>query len=120
MRTIARLFALVLVAAILVPTFMLWDGTGRKGFTALPNANFEQLQKQEGSLSGLFGGAAPEQAPIDNSFRFGLFPAGMGPEAMSVTTVAGPAILLGLLALCRGGSGGCCGRRPQRGGNVAA
>ncbi|HYE62493.1 MAG TPA: hypothetical protein VD997_10915 [Phycisphaerales bacterium] len=103
MRMFARLFVLVLVAGILVPTFMLWDATGRKGFTALPNPNFEQMQKSDGSLSGLFGEeAAPAQAPIDNSFRFGLLPAGVGPEAMSVAMVGGPAILLGLMAFCRG------------------
>jgi hypothetical protein len=111
MRTIARLFALACVAAILTPAFMLWDATGRRTFTKMPSPGYAELQKQEGSLSGLFGEEPKAQPPIDNEFRLGLLPSGWGGEAMSVVSVGGPAILVGLLALCRGGSGKCCSRK---------
>jgi hypothetical protein len=106
MRTVVRLAAIVLVGAILAQLLMLWDTTGRRVFTFIPSDRLAQLQQQEGTLTGLFDDAAapttPKLPPINNTFGLGLLPAGMGMEAVSVTTLALPAMAVGCLAFCRG------------------
>ncbi len=101
MKALIQLFALLCFAAIAFACFMLWDATGRHAFTNLPSAELAALSRQEGSLTSLFGGAT--QPPIDNAFAFGLLPGGVGAEAASALTFAGPALFLTLAAFFRRG-----------------
>ncbi len=119
---LARAISLVCCAAVVALTLVVWNATGRAGFTRyFDAARFERDRAAAaGSVADLFegtgvtDGAKPmEGAP--NSFALGLAPSA-GPldkGFASVATIAGPAALAALLSLV-------IGRRssPQRHGGT--
>src|ERR1043165_5957644 len=105
MRLIARLIAALCLLATLGVSVMLWDATGRALFTQLPSEELARMQAAkpaEDQFAGLgMNDLAGAPAKVDNSFRFGLLPAGPGhrfADSASVLTTGGPALLLFLLS----------------------
>ena len=106
MRTTVRLLALICFLVCLGLSLSLWRATGASLFTQLPSASLATMQTPSGA-DDLFEGLgmndkAGAPAAVDNSFRFGLLPAGPGhvfADSASVLTIAGPTLLLFLASL---------------------
>jgi len=107
MRKLVRLMAVVCFALALSVTLCLWHATGGGLFTQLPSEALAKMQEPKGSDDAFAGlgmndlSGAPTK--VDNSFRFGLLPAGPGhgfADSASVLTLAGPALLLLILVWC--------------------
>ncbi|MCB9838321.1 MAG: hypothetical protein H6813_03200 [Phycisphaeraceae bacterium] len=107
------------MAVVVALTLLLWDATGRAGWTKFhdPDRAQRDAQAAEGSLEDLFADAGIEGLPeLENRFQLGLAPSGVGEHAASVLTIAGPAALVGLGSLAslagmlrRGGRGETAG-----------
>ncbi len=114
LRAIARLVIIACCAIVVALSLVLWNATGRAGFTRyFDAARFERDRAAAaGGVADLFegtgvtDGAKPmEGAP--NSFALGLAPSA-GPldkGFASVATIAGPAALAALLSLVIGRRG---------------
>lgn len=114
-----RLFRIVIVlccTAVIAQAFILYAATGRRAFTRYPSPELARMHEEQGSLTSLFESPSGFDSPsgsegprlIANDFTFGLLPSpAFSHEALSVTTVAGPALLAALLAMF-------AGRRPAR------
>ena len=95
-----RLLIIFCGLAILGQSFWLWQSTGRRWFTQyyradLDPANIERTPLDEVlETAGLYDAAGPPET-VDFQFRLGLFPSGLGKQALSATSVGG----LGLLAV---------------------
>jgi hypothetical protein len=104
MRPITRLIVLLCSVVIVVQAFALCAATGWRALTHFPQEEIRQSSESKGldtlfSGTGLNDGNSPTPR-LANQFTFGLLPTpGFTPEAISVTTTAGPALLMGLLAL---------------------
>lgn len=105
MRNIGFLIVLLAGMCISALSLALWDATGRASFTQLPSAQLAKMEHASATPDVLadlgMNDKAGEPAKIDNGFRFGLFPAGIGnnlADAVSVASVAGPALLTVLVA----------------------
>lgn len=92
-----HVIALFGLLGVLAGALMLWNATGRRGFTFLPRPELDAMAAQEGSLTGLFGNEPVATAPpIRTSFALGLFPSGFGVGLVSVSSLTGlclPAIV---------------------------
>jgi hypothetical protein len=101
---ITRLITLVCAALIVVQALALCAATGWRALTRFPQEEIRQATESTGldslfSGTGLNEGKAPTPR-LANEFTFGLLPTpALSPEAISVATVAGPAALVGLVAL---------------------
>jgi hypothetical protein len=96
MRKFRRAAIVILTLALVAPAIIVWTATGCRMLTRIPSRELAAMQRQEGSLTGLFG--EPGSPAIENSFALGLLPSGPGAELLSVGLVVIPAIFLGLLA----------------------
>ena len=103
MRWIARLLALLCVLVALGQALALRHATKGQLFTQLPSetlAKMEAAKPADDAFAGLgINDLAGEPAKVDNTFRFGLLPAGPGngfADSASVLTAAGPACLLAI------------------------
>lgn len=121
LRTLARLVALACCAVVVALSFVVWNATGRAGFTRLhdPARAERDRQAAAGSVADLFEGTGVAEGakPLEgapNDFALGLLPGGgpMDARFASVATIAGPAALAGVISLC----GFFLGRKasPQR------
>jgi hypothetical protein len=109
---IPRILAAICCAAALGLSLCLYCATGARLFTQLPSeslARMQQAKQADDAFAGLgVNDLSGEPARIDNSFHFGLLPAGPGhnlADSASVLTIGGPALLLFLFS---------CRRRPRR------
>jgi len=100
-RMLVRLIALVCAVAVIGPAGALWWATGRAVFTQLPSESLARMQGSKPAddpFAGLgMNDLAGEPKKVDNSFRFGLLPAGPGhgfADSASVLMFAGPALVL--------------------------
>jgi hypothetical protein len=99
-----RLLVLVLGLAIAAQAVALCAATGWRALTRFPSAEIAS-GGQDGDLAGLFDEAGLNDSrgkleSLPNEFTFGLLPSPtLGPEALSVASVGGPALLLALMAL---------------------
>ena len=104
MSPVTRLIVLVCSIVIVVQAFALCAATGWRALTRFPQEEIRQSSESTG-LDTLFSGTGlndgkPPAPRLASQFTFGLLPTpALTPEAVSVTTVAGPAILMGLIAL---------------------
>ncbi len=103
MVRIIRSVIVVCCLFISLQAFMLWTATGRKALTRFPTE--ELTQQADSGLSDLFSDTGlnddlGEVQKLDNRFTFGLLPSpAANAEAVSLMTVAGPALLVALLAI---------------------
>ena len=104
MPLITRILVLLCSLLIVVQALALCAATGWRSLTRFPQEEIRQSTENQGfdslfNQTGLNDGKPP--APrLANHFTFGLLPTpALNAEAISVTTVAGPAALMGLLAL---------------------
>lgn len=105
-RAIFRLLAVACCLAVAALAFLLWDATGRAGYTRYPDPARAASDKKaaEQSLGDLFEGSGLNEgsgrlATIPNDFALGLAPSGPGKHAVSLATIAGPALAAGLYIL---------------------
>ncbi|MFG0274394.1 MAG: hypothetical protein ACF8QF_05005 [Phycisphaerales bacterium] len=107
MRRVARFLIVLVCLVITMQAFVLWDATGRRGFTrfriAEPAAQSPEQPNQD-ALDALLAesGLEDRTGPMphrDNAFALGLLPGGFDAHAVSVLTLAGPALLGAVLAL---------------------
>jgi hypothetical protein len=87
---------------MLAQVFALWWMTGRAGLTRYHDPRRAVHERRAGAVDLLLDDAADEGSPFDrvpNSFALGLLPYGLDRHALSVTTLAIPAIAL-LLSAC--------------------
>ena len=99
MRLLLRLLAVACCLAVAGLAFLLWDATGRAGYTRYPDPARAAREKQgsEQGLGDLFEGSglndsAGKLATIPNDFALGVAPSGPGKHAVSFVTIAGPAL----------------------------
>jgi hypothetical protein len=100
MHPIIRALIAASCALVIAQCVILCAATGWRTFTRFPDPDLAKMHEQQGSLTSLFddpGARGPRVIP--NDFAFGLLPTPvLTREALSVTTIAGPALLAGLLA----------------------
>ena len=102
MATIARILVVLLALAVAGQAIVLWSATGRAGFTRFrdpeqaPTAAHDPLDDILAD-AGLEHdtGPMPER---ENAFALGLLPAGADAHAVSVLTIAGPALACAAVA----------------------
>jgi len=86
---ILRIIACLGLAGVVAQSLMLWNATGRRTFTFLPDPGLNDLAASEGTLTGLFDDATPTSAPpIRTTFSLGILPSGLGPGMVSVAGVS--------------------------------
>jgi hypothetical protein len=121
MRTLLRVAGVFLGVVIALQALMLWNATGGAMFTAYPTAARAQMQQWDAAAEAIFAAGEDPPAPgevtpppgaevTNNSFKFGLLPAGADKHVASVMTIAGPAAVMSaalLVAAVRGA------RRPR-------
>lgn len=108
MARMVRILIIFCCAAIVAQCFILYVATGSRVFTRYPTTDLAQMHEQQGSLTSLFDDGSAGPALIPNDFSFGLLPSpALSPEALSVTTIGGPALVAALLAVLPG-------RKPAR------
>jgi len=110
MGRLIRIVIVLCCTAVIAQAFILYAATGRRAFTRYPSPELAKMHEEQGSLTSLFDSPSGSEGPplIANDFTFGLLPSpALSPEALSVTTIAGPALLAALLAMF-------AGRRPAR------
>lgn len=109
MRRFFSLVALLCSLVVIGLSLALWNATGRAGFTRYFDAAraASDAQAARGSMADLFEGTGVTQGskPMEsapNGFALGLAPGGMPTDKrfVSVLTLAGPALLAGLISLC--------------------
>lgn len=100
MRLLARLLLAAVVAAPAVLAFLLWDATGRAGWTRYRDADRAEREAAaaEESLADLFEdtGVNDELGALDtvpNEFALGMLPSGGGRHLVSLATIAVPSLL---------------------------
>lgn len=106
MRQLLRVAAALCCFAPAGLALVVWDATGRAGWTRYHDparAERDRAAASEG-LGGLFDGSGlnegrGELAKVPNDFALGLGPSGPGKHAASVATIAGPALLAGFYTL---------------------
>lgn len=105
-RLLLRLAALACCLAVAALAFLLWDATGRAGYTRYPDPARAASDKKaaEQALGDLFEGSGLNEgsgrlATIPNDFALGLAPSGPGKHAVSLATLAGPALAAGFYIL---------------------
>jgi len=94
-----RLIVIVCCALIVSLTLMLWDATGRAGYTRFhdPERAQREAEARSESLEDLFADTGIETLPaMENRTRLGLAPSGFDAHLASVITIAGPAMVIGL------------------------
>lgn len=104
MRRVARFGVVLLCLVIAAQAVVLWSVTGRAGFTRYRHPEAPGASGADSDLAALLSesGLEDRTGPMptrDNAFAFGLLPAGADAHALSVATIAGPALLGALLAL---------------------
>ena len=100
-----RLIGAALCAAILLQALWLWSETGRAGFTkyhdpARPSESAQSADPLDDILAQ--SGIEDDTGPMTvrpNRFQLGLLPGGADRHALSVLTVGGPAVVVGLWLL---------------------
>ena len=104
MHWFLKLVGIVLAAAIIAQSFWIWHSTGRRWFTQYYRADLDPALSPADPLdatlreAGLYEASGPAEQ-VDFQFRFGLFPSGLTDQALSATTLAGPAAALAALLL---------------------
>lgn len=107
LRIFTRLIVVVCAGAIALQSYTLWRETRIEGYTFTRYYDQARAQQQrdakEESLADLFEGTGLEDntgamEEIPNRFMLGLLPAGAGRDAVSLLTLAGPALLVMLFA----------------------
>lgn len=103
---IARWVVIIACFATAAEAYLLWSATGRAGFTRYHDAARAQREAlaRERSVGELFEGTGLEDKTgpmerVENKFALGLLPSGGGAHLVSLVTLAGPALLAGVLAL---------------------
>ena len=94
LRILWRLVVLGCMLVIIALTLLLWDATGRAGYTKLHDAERAERDAKaaEGSMEDLFAETGIGTLPaLENRFQLGLAPSGPGAHAAAVLTIAGPA-----------------------------
>lgn len=114
MRTLRVLKKMVVLAcslAVVSLSLSLWSATGRQMYTRLYDRDRAEREAANGNnLASLFEdttplpGASAPIAEVPNRFMFGLAPSTypwrlFDPELLSVLTLAGPAVLIGLIEI---------------------
>lgn len=103
---IARWVVILACFGVAAEAYLLWSATGRAGFTRYHDADraAREAAAKDKSLGDLFEGpgledtTGPMQSP-PNGFALGLLPSGGGEHLVSLVTLAGPALVAGVLAL---------------------
>lgn len=103
MNRAVRLLILLLAVAVGAQAVWLCLATGGRAFTRFRSAEIETVNAERG-LESLFDSAGLNEShgtlgSVESAFAFGWLPAGTGQDAISVLTVAGPALAIGVLAL---------------------
>ena len=108
-RILARLVVIACACAIALQAHTLWRETRIDNYTFTryydpARDSRSPADPLAGGLSDLFADTGLEDntgrmEEIPNRFMLGLLPAGPGRDAISVLTLAGPALLIALLAL---------------------
>lgn len=99
MARLVRIAIVVCCALVVAQAIILYVVTGSRVFTRYPSNELKQMHQQQGSLTSLFGTDAGGPPLIANDFAFGLLPSpAFTPEALSVATIGGPALVAALLA----------------------
>lgn len=103
MNRAVRFLVFFLAAAICAQSLLLCRATGWRPFTRYRSPEIEAVNADRG-LESLFAATPLNEShgtlgSIENVFAFGWLPSGPGKDAVSVLTVGGPALLIGLLAL---------------------
>ena len=121
LKILWRLIVLGCCAVVIAMTLLLWSATGRAGYTRYHDAERAERDAQaaQGSIADLFADTGIEALPeVENRFMLGLAPSGPGKHSVSVITIAGPAMLVGLgslaslILLLRKSSGSGAGFQP--------
>jgi hypothetical protein len=99
MRTLGRILLVVFTLLVLVQAWALHVATGARTFTRYPDPELEASQSQPDPVAMLFYDPGVDERlpgipPMDNSFGFGLLPAGPGKFLLSVSTIAVPTLAL--------------------------
>ena len=111
MTRLIRIVIVLCCTAVIAQAFILYAATGRRAFTRYPSPELAKMHEEQGSLTSLFDSPSGSGTPsgsegpplIANDFTFGLLPSpALSPEALSVSTIAGPALLAALLAMFAG------------------
>lgn len=107
LRIFTRLIVVVCAGAIALQSYTLWRETRIEGYTFTRYYDqaraLQQREAKQDGLADLFEGTGLEDntgamEEIPNRFMLGLLPAGAGRDAVSLLTLAGPALLVALFA----------------------
>lgn len=107
MRRLARFLIVLVCLVVALQAVVLWDATGRRGFTRFRMADADAPATNQAAgddLDALLAesGLEDRTGPMphrENAFALGLLPGGFDAHAVSVLTLAGPALLAATLAL---------------------
>lgn len=117
-RILTVWITLVCCALVMAQTLLVWNSTGRAGFTRLPDPSRAARSADAASVADLFadtglgGDADVRVSDVPNEFALGLLPSTYpwriwDAHLASVVTIGVPAALIGLIA--------ASGPRPHRG-----